>query len=142
MCLVACPLGSEKPNKGLIPRTLPSISVFASWGSENPHFFQSSVNTASNASILDHSYANPDILRAEGRARSSVRASLSSFKDYLTRNKKGENRLSPEKLRVASNINRDDTTNPSSTAFALSIEPMKEHIELRGYLPIAAQLEV
>lgn len=80
-----------------------------------------------------------ELSRHESRIRSSLRYSLVSFKEYINRPKREEEAIS---ITGSSNAKQGITNLYFSNAAIFIDKPTKEEIELRGFLPIHAHIEV
>lgn len=151
--LKICPLGSsEKPPKGMVLRVLQFFSVFCDWGRDNPLYLHSAQASSGGSSaegtrrsaVDDVVAAMPDLLRVENRARSSMRVTLG---DMISAVKKGFRHAAPPPPSPGSEEARSTPQDPPSKE-AVSVSDtekenlLSEHIELRGYLPLAAACEV
>jgi len=147
---IAHDVGSSGGKKAdsVVLNLLPAIAVFADWIGEHPQYLKAppappshpspshpthnvitggysddawredSTTVAHSAFII---YADSELLRAEGRARSAMKANLMSIKDIC--------------LRLSSS-----SSSSSSSSRRVRV-PLQEHFELRGFGPIESFYE-
>lgn len=145
MSLKVCPLGStDKPRRGIVLRVLQAFSLFSDWGRENAIYLHScsgSAGVSDKPSYTGDSVisASPDLLRSENRARSSMRVTFADMTVAVGKlfKETGSTSNSPSKTISAPS---SPEKIPSSDEEMMS--PLSEHIELRGYLPLAKAYEV
>eukprot|EP01038_Epipyxis_sp_PR26KG_P008246 gene8246-11160_t len=143
----------EKGRKSLMNRLLPMLSVFSDWSilhkeylvstefldylhnqsvngtnvdeNEDIHMLQlgSQIKIKPNNNNTKHSFADKELLRAESRSRSGMRASLSSLIEIL------------EEDKSKNEFVKYDFANETSVEF------LREYVELRGFLPVAERFE-
>jgi hypothetical protein len=153
-----------KGRKSFLDKLLPLLSVFSEWISQNPQLLKSSsdIDPSSSAEheeedvippavFADLPSNGPPILsmeawrkkycatkehsRTEGRLRSNMRSALSMLANCWI--EKGiENESSSTVLAVASSISTSNG-DPDNNGVVL----LREHAELRGYLPLSDRLE-
>eukprot|EP00602_Paraphysomonas_sp_CaronLab_P008505 CAMPEP_0185027480 /NCGR_PEP_ID=MMETSP1103-20130426/12565_1 /TAXON_ID=36769 /ORGANISM="Paraphysomonas bandaiensis, Strain Caron Lab Isolate" /LENGTH=965 /DNA_ID=CAMNT_0027561495 /DNA_START=178 /DNA_END=3072 /DNA_ORIENTATION=+ len=129
--LCVCPIGSTGPRRSHIVSTLQMLSIFCDWGRGNLNFLHSISNHSysvqggevATVALPKPENASPELIRSENRARSSMRVTLADMKTSL------------------SNWNKKEDTSDHSSVEEVP-PPLAEHIELRGYLPLARQYEV
>lgn len=139
LALITCPVGTERPKKIVITLLLPILSVFSNWGIANPVFF-SSILRQPDPSTIGELLATPDILRAESRAKSTVRAAFTNLKEFFTKKPRETNESSGSLTLTACNLASLNQANSKSVT--IHQKPLREHIELRGYLPLADYYEL
>lgn len=95
--------------------------------------------------------ASPELLRAESRARSGVRASVSALKAFITDDLQRNEHFSAKDHQQRSQHSRPhphrQPVGQSRAGVAEKTEEddvqfLREHIELRGFLPVSAIVEV
>jgi hypothetical protein len=144
--------GSSKLRVTAVKALLPILSIFAEWltvhqpflltaessadekGSSETEEVESSAGPSSSSagagapamSARGAIAANAETLRAESRARSSLRSALSALKD-------------PVEICIRAHAGPSGS---ESKKVDVRGKPLREHIELRGFLPLAAQYEV
>ena len=121
---------------------LPILSIFAEWltvhqpflltvekgSSEGEEEESAALSSSAGApmSVRSAIAANADTSRAETRARSSLRSALSALKD-------------PVEICIRAHAGPSGS---ESKKVDVRGKPLREHIELRGFIPLAAQYEV
>ena len=109
----------KKPPSAIL-KSLPLVSVFADWaGVHSQYLISIEPNNPTELSTLENSIvADYDILQKENRSRSGMRVTVTSLEDFLVSNQK------------SSSLKKD-----------VYNKPLREHIELRGFLPLESLYE-
>jgi hypothetical protein len=136
---------TDRNRKLGVNRLLAGLSIFSEWASVNTNYLQAASGPSSGASVdksaelqllddeisrsalLQSIVASPEVLRTESRARSSTRSVLTIVQDYLE--------YSISKFEASTYFN------PQILAASTQL-PLREHIELRGFIPLNDHIEV
>lgn len=127
----------ERNRKSGISRLLAGLSIFAEWASVNTQYLQATIpqrlsesrqldEEIAKSTLLQAVVAHADAIRTESRSRSSIRSVLTILQEYLE--------ASISKFESSSHFT------PQLLA-AASLMPLREHIELRGFIPLKEHIE-
>jgi hypothetical protein len=124
-----------------VNRLLPVLSVFAEWSQCNPQYLISvDMNVESSLTRFQTSViSDSNLLRSESRSRSGMRSSLTSLQEYVDLSIRN---LSKElkHTSVCQVVNRVPSTSDIKSTNT-QVKPLREHIELRGFLPLSELYE-
>lgn len=147
---------AEKGCKPALNRLLPALSVFCDWASAHSNYlltpsssssFSSeghtnspSVSAPQQSAVYASStsfYASTDLLRQEARMRTEMRSSLSSLVSILEKDMDRNRGMNQPDYRGGSDDDHDDGPDQGK----VRVHFLREHVELRGFLPLATRYE-